>query len=190
MFMRITSIAFLFLSIITNSMSQPIYKGLIYGMTKSIAVQEFNSNKETYTNIDVGNNFIYRIYTQNFVYDSGRLAGVLLTPKNSALGQSYDDAKNYLIYTRGFFEKLGYEVFLDNEWWDSPINYVSSASKWGLVMAKEDKSVIVQMYPVKYELAGNTTYIVKLMIWHYNTWMSYYNLEAEKQTEKVKDSGF
>ena len=159
-------------------------------MSKSEASKEFKKNKETYTKVDIGNNFIYRIYKQNFEFDNNKLVGVLLSPKGSAFGQSYESAKNYLIHTRGFFEKLGYETFLENEWWNAPLNYVRSNSKWGLVLNKKNKSIIVQMYPISYELSGKTVYMVKLMIWNYNTWVEYYNKENDVQKEKTDKSGF
>jgi hypothetical protein len=170
--------------------SQSIYKGLEYGMTEDQAKDEFKSNKDTYKTVDLGNNFLYRIYRQNFVFEKTSLVGVLFTPKGTALGMSYDSAKNYLIHTRGFFEDLGYQTFIDNEWWDAPLNYVSSGSKWGLVLTKPDKSIVVQFYPDSYELYGNTVYMVKLMIWNHDTWMGYYDKENKNQSNKVEDSGF
>ncbi|MBI9038094.1 MAG: hypothetical protein JEY97_08175 [Bacteroidales bacterium] len=191
---RITTrlyIVLIFSSIlISNCFAQSIYKGLEYGMSKSEANKEFKKNKEAYTTVDLGNGFLYRIYKQNFEYDNNRLVGILLTPKGAAFGQTYESSKNYLIHTRGFFEKLGYETFLENEWWNAPVNYVKSGSKWGLILNKKDKSTIVQMYPISYELSGSTVYLVKLMIWNYDTWIGYYNKEKEVQNKKAKDSGF
>ena len=82
---------------------------------------------------------------------------------------------------------MGYETFIDNKWWDAPLNYSKSASKWGLVLNKKDKSTIVQMYP---STLTEGTYLVNLRIWHYDTWMGYYNKENEKQDLNAKDSGF
>lgn len=166
---------------------QSIFKGLEYGMSQADAKKEFKKNKDTYVSVDTGNGFLYRIYRQNFVYDSNKLVGILMTPKGAALGQSYDNCKNYLIHTRNFFESLGYETFIDNKWWDAPLNYSKSASKWGLVLNKKDKSTIVQMYP---STLTEGTYLVNLRIWHYDTWMGYYNKENEKQDLNAKDSGF
>ena len=166
--------------------SQSIYKGLEYGMSKVDAKKEFKKNKSTYTTVDLGNNFLYRIYQQNFTYDNDKLVGVLMSPKGSALGMSYDACKNYLIHTRGFFERLGYETFIDNEWWNAPLNYSKSGSKWGLVLNKKDKTTIIQMYQIK--VAEN--YYVNLKVWHYDTWMGYYNAENERQESKADDSGF
>lgn len=181
---------FYFCFLVSSISAQSIYKGLLYGMSKPEAEKEFKENNETYTNVDIGDNFIYKIYKQNFVFDNNKLVGILLTPKGSTFGQSYDLAKNYLVHTRDFFEKLDYETFIENKWWDSPSNYVSSNSKWGLILNKKDKSIIIQMYPISYELYGKTVYLVKLMIWNYDTWIGYYNKENENQKEKTNKSGF
>jgi len=173
-----------------NLYSQSIYKGLEYGMTESEAKREFKSNKDTYKTVDLGNNFLYRIYKQNFVYDNDKLVGVLISPKGSALGQTYNSAESYLIHTRVFFEDLGYETFIDNEWWNAPHNYVNSNSKWGLVLNKPDNSIIVQLYPTIIGGPGSNTFLVKLMIWDYNTWVGWYNQQEAKQRENVEDSGF
>jgi hypothetical protein len=166
---------------------QSIYKGLEYGMSKSDAKKEFKKNKDTYISVDTGSGFLYRIYQQNFIYDDNKLVGVLFSPKGAGLGQSYDNAKSYLIHTRNFFESLGYETFIENEWWNAPLNYTKSGSKWGLVLNKKDKTTVVQMYPIS---MGKNTYLVNLRIWHYDTWMGYYDAENEKQKLKAEKSGF
>tara|TARA_B100002019_G_scaffold271268_1_gene265535 strand:- start:302 stop:853 length:552 start_codon:yes stop_codon:yes gene_type:complete len=169
-----------------NSYSQSIYKGLEYGMSKVEAKKEFKKNKDTYISVDLGNGFLYRIYQQNFIYDNDKLVGILFNPKGAGLGQTYDGAKSYLIHTRSFFESLGYETFIDNQWWNAPLNYVKSGSKWGLVLNKKDKSIIVQMFPV----AMGNSYLVNLRIWHYDTWMGYYDAENKVQEIKADESGF
>lgn len=181
----------LFLLIVAScSFAQSIYKGFEYGMSKSEASKEFKENKETYESIDLGNGFIYRIYKQNLVFESNKLVAVLLTPKGSAFGQSHDAATNYLEFTRGFFENLGYETFLESEWWNAPENFAASGSKWGLILNKEDKSIIVQMFPIRYELSGDIVYLANLKIWHYDTWVRLYNTANENLNEKAKESGF
>ena len=166
--------------------SKSIFKGLEYGMTKSEAKKEFKKNKKDYTTVDIGNGFLFRIYQQNFLYDNEKLVGITLNPKGSAFGMQYDLTKNYLTATRTFFESLNYETFIENKWYDAPINYLKSASKWGLILNKKDKSTLIQMYPI----ALGDNYLVKLVIWDYNTWMGYYNAEMKRQNDKAKDSGF
>ena len=94
--MKKHTILLLFLIISSSCLSQSIYKGLNYGMSQSEAKKEFKQNKTDYTTIDIGNGFLYRIYRQNFIYDNGKLVGVVLNPKGSALGMSYDLTRNYL----------------------------------------------------------------------------------------------
>ena len=165
---------------------QSIYKGLTYEMSPDEAKQEYKSNKDDYKSIDLGNGFVYRTYRQNFEYQNNRLVGLLLTPKGSALGQSYRSAKNHLIYTRNFFEDLGYTTFIDNKWWNAPHNYVNSGSKYGLVLRNREKDRIIQLYPV--EVQNN--FLVHLQIWHYDTWMGLYKRSNKQRNEKVEDSGF
>jgi hypothetical protein len=169
-----------------NSYSQSIYKGLTFGMSKAEAKKEFKKNKDTYTSVDLGNGFLYRIYQQNFIYDSNKLVGVLFSPKGAGLGQSYENTKSYLIHTRNFFERLDYETFIDNQWWNAPLNYTKSGSKWGLVLNKKDKTTIVQMFPIS---MGNN-YLVNLRIWHHDTWIGYFDAENKAQKQKADESGF
>jgi len=174
------------LLITTSIYSQSIYKGLEFGMSKSEAKKEFKANKSDYITVDLGNNFLYRIYQQNFIYDQNRLVGVLFSPKGAAFGLSYDLTKQYLIHTRGFFEGLGYETYIENQWWNAPLNYLSSGSKWGLVLNKKDKTTIVQMYP---QSVGEN-YLIALRIWNYDTWVGYYDAENKAQKSKADKSGF
>jgi hypothetical protein len=180
---------FLALIFISSSYSQSIYKGLNYGMSKSEAKKEFKKNKTNYTTIDIGNNFFYRIYRQNFIFDNNKLVGIPINPKGFAFGMGYDVTVNYLTHTRGFFESLGYETFIDNKWYNAPLNYLKSSSKWGLVLKNKEKNTIIQMFPMSMGSASST-YLVKLIIWDYNTWMGYYDKENKSQNAKAKSSGF
>lgn len=174
----------------TPVFSQSIYKGLEYGMSKTQAIDAFKENREEYVTVDLGNNFLYRIYQQNFIYENDSLVGVLLSPKGMALGMGHDLTTNYLEYTRGFFEQLGYETILENEYWNAPVNYSKSASKWGLILANPEKTKVVQMYPNNYQLSGKTVYSVILKVWHYSTWIGYYETAQTDRIEKAAKSGF
>jgi len=179
--------------LLTVSMySQSIYKGLTYGMTKSEAKKEFLANKDQYTNIDTGNGFLYRTYKQNFVFTDGKLTCVPLTPKGAALGLGYDETVLYLEHTRKFFENLNYQTFIDAEYWNAPLNYEKSPSKWGLILYNEDKTKIIQMYPSSYSnsVTGGKKYLVIINVWHYNTWMNFYNKAQSINKEKAKNTGF
>ena len=174
----------------TLSFGQNIYKGLSFGMSPKDAKTEFKSNKENYKGIDIGNNFIYTIYHQNFMYDEDKLVSILLTPSGSTWGQSYNDVVNYLTYTKVFFDSLGYEIFLEQSWWKSPEMFNSTNSKYGLVLFNKEKTTIIQIYPISYMIGAQKVYLVKLHIYNYNWWMNSYNKENDKQTDIKKSSGF
>jgi len=60
----------------------------------------------------------------------------------------------------------------------------------GLVLNKKENSTFVQLYPIKHQLSAKTVYLVKLMIWHYDTWLKWYNAENKVQENKKDNSGF
>ena len=163
---------------ISNCFSQSVYMGLEFGMSKSEAKKEFKKNKDDYKTIDIGNGVLYRINRHNFIYKNTKLVAVALHPKGSALGMPYDLTRNYLTMTRSFFESLNYQTLIENKWYNAPIKYLKSSSKWGLVLNKEDKNTIVQMYPMSMG-SDSGSYLVKLIIWEYNTWMEFYDADAE-----------
>ncbi|MDO6813815.1 hypothetical protein [Tenacibaculum soleae] len=183
-------ILLLFLLVSNLIFSQSIYKGLEFEMTPKEAKKEFKKNKNNYISVDLGNNFYYRIYRQNFIFLDKKLSCVVLTPKGFSLGMDYDSARNYLIHTRSFFTDLGYEIFLDNEYWNAPLNYASSGSKWGLILFNKDKTKIIQIFPQKYNTLSTTSFLVNLRIWNYNAWMDLYNKENDLQNNKKANSGF
>lgn len=166
-----------------ESFSQEIYKGFEYGMTKDEAKSEFRENKDEYKTIDLGNGFVYRIYHQNFTFENGELVGITLTPKGSALGQSYESVVGYLEYSRAFFEKLNYTTFFEPEYWNGPENF---SSKYGLLMVNPEKSKMVQIYPVN---AGGSL-ITRMDIYNYNHFMNWYEEEKKRMEEKAENSGF
>jgi len=182
---RITLLLVFIISISVNG--QTIFKGLEYGMSKSEAKKEFKKNKEAYTNVDIGGGFIYRIYQQNFIYDNKKLVGIKFNPKGSALGQGYQECINWLTKTRNFFEQLGFETYIDNQWWNAPLNYIESNSTWGLVLNKKDKTTIMQMFPQEIQ---KNSYTVNLRLWHHDTFIGYVESNTEKQKEKSNNSGF
>ncbi len=180
----------LFIFIVSTSFGQSLYKGLNYGMSKKEAVAAFKADRDSYTTVDLGNNFLYRIYQQNFIYEDGKLVAISFNPKGSALGMEYNDAVNYLEYTRSVFEQLDYTVFYESEYWNAPINYHKNGSLWGLVMENPEKTKIVQMYPGLYNPTGTISYLMVLRMWDRDTWMNLYNKSQSKRGEKIKNSGF
>jgi hypothetical protein len=177
----------LFLFFFFNIKSQEIYKGLMSGMSKLEAKKQFKKNRDTYITVDFTNGFNYRIYRQNFMFINDKLAALVFSPKGYVFGMDYDSTRNYLIHTRNFFEDLNYVTFIDDEYWNSPINYVSSGSKWGLVLHNEEKTKIIQMFTERYM---ETSFLVVLSVWNYDVWMNLYNKEESIQSKKKIKSGF
>ena len=167
--------------------SQAIFKGLEAGMTKKEALKEFRQNKDEYTTIEVGNGFAYRIYQQNFEYHDNKLIAVLLTPKGSAMGQSYYEAVNWLDYSKTFFDKLNYREFYVPEYWNAPLNF---RSKYGLLMHNPEKSVMLQLFPISYTIGNSKSYLVKLQLFNYEQFMNLYEAEKEVQEDIAEKSGF
>ena len=159
-------------------------------MNSKEAKSEFKLNKNNYKWIEIGDNYTYNIYSQNFNYDNDKLVSILLTPTGSTFGQSYDDAVNYLTYTKKFLDSLGYENFIEPIWWSSPQTFNSTNSKYGLVAFNKDKTIVVQLYSMSYILYGNTKYLVKLYIYNYDWWMNAYKNENDKQSNIKNASGF
>lgn len=183
-------VCLLFFVTVSFYSQEEIFKGLKYGMNENESKKEFQKNKPEYINIDFGNNFYYRIFRQNFVFIDNKLSSVLLSPKGFALGMDYDSAKNYLIHTRNYFKELNYQTFIDNEFWNAPYNYVKSGSKWGLVMYNQEKTKIIQIYTVEFNVTQSSSYIVYLKVWNYKKWMELYEKETQIQHSKKKNSGF
>ena len=169
-----------------NGFSQPIYKGLLYGMTKSQAKKEFYSNKEDYTNIDLGNGFIWRMYHQNFIYDNG-LAGILCTPKRGALGVSHENTMGYLEFTSAFFIKKGYKIFHEPQNWQYPELF---RSKYGLLLENPDRTVMVMLYPFKQTSSNNIFYQPHLKVFNYDWFIDQYETGQKEVEEKQDKSGF
>jgi hypothetical protein len=181
---------FLLLSVLfftSSAFSQTIFKGLEFGMTRDEAVDAFRADRDEYTTVDIGNNFKYRIYQQNFIYEDGKLTGVNFRPKGSAFGQSYDEATSYLEHTRQFFENLDYEVFFEPEYWNAPQSF---KSKYGLLMVNPEKTVMAQVYPTKTTAYNNTTYLVLIDLYNYDDFLKTYKNEEEKQQKIRESSGF
>jgi len=171
----------------TTTFSQAIFKGLEAGMSKDEAVKEFRQNRDEYINIEVGNGFAYRIYQQNFEFTDNKLDVILLSPKGSAMGQGYYEAVDWLDYTKTFFDKLNYREFYVPEYWNAPLNL---RSKYGLLMHNPEKTVMLQLYPVNYNVGNSRSYLVKLQLYNYDQFMGWYEAEKEVQDVIAEKSGF
>lgn len=167
--------------------AQSIFKGLEYGMSKTEAKKEYKTNKAEYDNVDFGNGFRWRAFHQNFIIVNNDLVGILFTTKGTLLGLSHDGATSYLEYSRAFFEKKGYTVFLEPEYWQYPVNF---RSKYGLLMHDEDKSIVVQLYPGSGYANGTSVYFAYMKVLNYEWFMNEFQAQKEINEEKSENSGF
>lgn len=173
-----------------DSFDNYFYKGFAVGMNKDQVREEFVNNKDQYKAIDLGNGFIYRIYTQNCVYDRDSLIGIRFSVKGGALGLPYQTLVNFLSYTGSFFESKDYDVFYKSKWWNTPQNYASNGMKWGYVLVDKRKSKVIQLYPVVTTVSNEKHYSVGFFIWDYISWMEMWNKSHEINESKSKASGF
>jgi len=167
--------------------AQSIYRGLVYGMNVKDAKTEFKTNKDQYDNVDFGNGFAWRVYTQNLIYQNDSLVAILMTPKGAALGLSHDAATSYLEFSRAFFENKGYKLFFEPEYWQYPLNF---HAKYGLLLSNSDKTIMVQLYPLSYKSGYTTMFTSCLKIMNYKWFMSTYEAGHKLLEKKSDESGF
>jgi len=183
--MKYFFLLFIFIvSVISNA--QPIYLGLEYGMTKDQAILEFQQNKDKYNNIDLGNGFAWRLFKQNFIYQNDSLVGLTFSPVGGAFGLSYDITVRYLNYTRDFFEKKGYTLIAENEYWNAPENFIAKGYAFGLLLANEDQTIIVHLYPYKFQDRYNAYFKVL----NYDWFIKVGELHKANVEEKQDNTGF
>jgi hypothetical protein len=161
-----------------------IYEGFAPGMSKDEAKKEFKSNKDKYTAVDLGNGWVWRLYHQNFKYDDqGGLVGVYFTPKGGALGVSYDNTIGFLNQTKLFFDRLGYETILKQDFWNAPHNFKGT---YGLLMHDPDKKRVIQMFPLK----AQNMMIPNLVVHDYDYFMEQFQAQSEELDAKADETGF
>ena len=76
---------------------------------------------------------------------------------------------------------------MENEWWNAPIEYIKSESKWGLALNKIVKTTMVQMSHIELQ---NDSYLLKIVLWHHETWVGYVKAEEKRQKDRADKSGF
>ncbi len=150
-----------------NTRAQSIFKGLKYGMSQTQANAEFKTHKKNYTNLDIGDDYIYRTYKQDFIFEDNKLVGIIFSPRGSAFGQSYKSSKNYLLQTKDYLERLGYVSLIQNTYWNDPLEFIKTGEEQGLVMHK-NKSTIAQLLTTQNDTNYNSAFIIKLIFWNYN----------------------
>lgn len=165
-------------------MNAQIYEGFERGMTKDEAKDEFRDNKDKYKAVDLGNGWVWRLYHQNFIYDeTDALTSVYFTPKGGALGVSYDNTVGYLEQTKLFFDNLGYEVIMKQDYWNAPHNFKGT---YGLLMHDPDKKRVVQLFPAK----GGNVMIPNMIVHDYDWFMKALETQGEQMNEKAEATGF
>lgn len=182
----LTFIPFLFLSI--SCFGQILFKGLELGMTKKEAKKEFRDNKAEYTNIDIGNNWIYRtsIPNMHFLPDKG-LVRIDFFLKGTLLGGiGYQNTTNGLEMTRQFFENLGYKVFYENKYWKYPLNF---SSDYGLIMTDSKNSKVIHLFP-SHPPGKLNQHTVGLILIEHDIFMEAYKERIKSILTKQKKSGF
>lgn len=165
-----------------------LFKGLLIGMNKKELKAEYKANKDLYTNIDIGNGWIYRTDLANMFIDSKTgLKGIYFFLKGSKLsGVGYQNTRNALEMTRQFFENIGYSTFYENEYWNFPLNFTAT---YGLIMVDKDKTKIVHLFPTS--APGSVeTHTPGLILYEYKRFMGSYNKRLESIKDKQKKSGF
>ena len=165
-----------------------LFKGLLLGMTKKEVKAEYNVNKEIYTNIDIGNGWVYKTDIPNMYIDKEiGLKGIYFFLAGTKLsGVGYQNTRNALEMTRQFFENIGYTVFYENKYWNLPLNYTA---KYGLIMVDKDKTKIAHLFPTSAP-GSPDTHTPGLILYEYEIFMVSYNKMLEIIKNKQKDSGF
>lgn len=167
--------------------AQPIYRGLIFGMSAKDAKLEFKTNKDQYEAVDFGNGFVWRVFSQNFIFSNDSLVVVLMSPKGALMGLTSDGVTSYLEFSKAFFIDKGYQVFFEPEFWQYPLNF---SSIYGLLLYNPDKTVMVQLYPAVSRISGNTYFHAYMKIINYNWFMRDYQKRQMDLKQKSYNSGF
>lgn len=171
-----------------NQQKNVFFKGLYYGMTKKEARKEFRKNKKEYTNIDIGNGWVYATDVYNLIVSQSKgLRGAQFFIKNSkTIGLGYKNASNALIMTRNFFEEIGYTVFLENRYWKYPINF---SAPYGLVLVDKDRTKIAHIFPAPVPNEPYR-YSAGLIMYEYDSFMAEYNYRNKVIENKQENAGF
>lgn len=165
-----------------------LFKGLLIGMSKKELRTEYKANKDAYTNVDIGNGWVYKTDMPNMFVDSKNgLKGIYFLLKGTKLtGVGYQNTRNALDMTRQFFENIGYTVFYENKYWNLPLNFTAV---YGLILVDKDKTKIAHLFPT-HAPGSPSSHSPGLILYEYNIFMDSYNERLESIKSKQKDSGF
>jgi len=180
------------LILIFNSISAQerpaLFKGLLRGMTKKEVRAEYKANKTEYTNVDIGDGWVYKTDVINTFYDQEKgLSGIYFFLNNSLLyGVGYKNTVNGLEMTRTFFESIGYTTFYENEFWNAPASY---SSVYGLILVDKTKTKVAHLFPTK-SVGLDSDYTPGLILFDYDIFMRGYKAVQEQRKETQKKTGF
>ena len=165
-----------------------LFKGLLLGMTKKEVKAEYKANKEIYTDIDIGNGWVYKTDIPNMYIDKEiGLKGIYFFLDGTKLsGVGYQNTRNALEMTRNFFENIEYTVFYENKYWNLPLNYTA---KYGLIMVDKDKTKIAHLFPTCAP-GSPDSHTPGLILYEYKIFMDSYNNMLETIKNKQNNSGF
>ena len=177
---------FLLAPIFIFSQDVSLFKGLNIGMSKKEVKAELKKGKEIYTNVDVGNGWVWKTDHRNTYYNSnGGLEGIYFYQKGTMLsGMGYENTVNCLEMSEIFFKNIGYKEFYKNKWWNAPVNFSAS---YALVLVSSDNTKIAHVFPTKSPYGEHTA---GLIIYEKNTFMKSWDAQKENLSKKQKDSGF
>lgn len=172
-----------------------IYKGLYEGMTRKEVKTEFKSNKADYNSVSFGNGLEWTIKkTGGMLYNpKDYLVGVWMWPKGTLLsGIGYEATVSYLQQSKKFFLSRGYEILLENEWWDKPQNFVGKSYKYGLVLNSKDNKRVVHLYPAEITLMDgkSTNMQAYIKVFTRSFWDKEMNENKKEYENDTKDTDF
>lgn len=115
-------------------------------MSEDEVVQVFKNTASNLTDISFSDQVSWDVTLQRFRYEDGKLKVVALTPFGMGNGFNYIKTFTHLKDSREFLISLGYQVVLENKWWNRPQNFVDNAYPYGLVLQSPNKKNEVNFY--------------------------------------------
>ena len=165
-------------------------------MSVKAAKKMMKKNKDDYKDVAFGNGFDWTIRTTGLISRAKKddyLYGVWMWPKGSLItGIGYEAARSYLDNAGTFFEERGYTEVIRNQWWNAPQNFLSGGYKYGLVLASEDNTRVVHIFPAEVpSMDGKTTNeTAYIKIFSRGAWDDMMSSDAAKKDKDTKDTDF
>jgi hypothetical protein len=173
-----------------------LYKGIYDGMNHKSAINEFKENKDDYSEVNLGNGFIYTINRMGGIVanEKNEVKTITMWPKGSALTPvGYQLTINYLNHSRSFFIKQGYSVMLENPNWNLPMRFNDAGYVYGLVLLSPEKDRVVHLFPTKQLVLGSTTeytYNPYIILMTKNHWDYVQNKRTDNLTSQTSKTDF